>query len=356
MSKTTRERLENLKKKVQEERNKIASGTFQGGSSLDGFTLRPMAFKADHGKDRYLSFAGANRPHNLLSCFNSALYVRNAVSEDALSYFTWDQAIYVRCCAYEKDRSNFIAGGGMNGEIAVFNALGQETAEGIEFDEPKMVFAPEFNSPVSEVAFFDETALVATCSSGEVTVCNVTTGSVEHTFAGHPSDAECCDAERLSKNLFITGACDKRVKVWDRSTISNSALPVEIYDTNDEVTSVRFMPFGSGNSFIVGDEDGFVSLFDQRSHQAIKEMKNGKVSSSVKCLESSTSGRLIFAGTEAGAILVYDTLATVLTPLQVKKDDEGSQNLMRSVTSLATQSGGYALASASLDGITRIWA
>ena len=132
------------------------------------------------------------------------------------------------------------------------------------------------------------------------------------------------------------------MKLWDlRDGMCRQTLVGHISD----VVDCKWM--SNGLNFVTASDDGMVRLFDVRSDQEISQYAYEYPQSGVSCVDTSLSGRVIFAGYDDFNVMLWDTLLGEL--LAVLSEHQGK------VSCLGVDKEGVALCTGSWDNLLKIW-
>ena len=128
-------------------------------------------------------------------------------------------------------------------------------------------------------------------------------------------------------NYFISCSVDGTIKVWDlRMNKKNNKSEITYYFNNiysnnnitinkkdNEINCLRFL---DEYSFVAGNENGKIKMFDIRSQKCLNIYKTPKYKLPIYCIEFSKSGYFMFCATDAqntnnkNNVLIFNTLNT----------------------------------------------
>ena len=92
---------------------------------------------------------------------------------------------------------------------------------------------------------------------------------------------------------FISGSCDKTIKVWDMRS-NNDSCVMNFDNHKKDVNCVEW--FGDGYAFGSGSDDASARLYDTRACRELKKYSHLKIRSGVTSLKFSKSGKYLFTG------------------------------------------------------------
>ena len=112
-----------------------------------------------------------------------------------------------------------------------------------------------------------------------------------------------------------------------------------------DVVDVKWLT--NGCSFVAASDDGIVRLFDIRADQEISQYSYEFPAAGVSSVDTSYSGRIIFAGYDDFNVILWDTLLG--EPLAVLSSHQAK------VSCLGVDKDGVTLCTGSWDSTLKIW-
>jgi len=167
-------------------------------------------------------------------------------------------------------------------------------------------------------------------------------GKLKSQFKGHEGDVMCVDGK---DSMFISGSVDKTIKVWDSRT-SGAGSNLTFRGHEQDVNSVQYFPDGYG--VCSGSEDGTCRLWDIRACRQLNCYTPDKEICGVSSVAFSNTGRMLIAGYDDFAGIVWDTIfGTAVQTLSGHTDK---------LSALSVSPDGKALVTASFDTQIKVWA
>jgi len=333
--------IEQLKKRIIEERNKLCDRTVgQVAESIEpiqGLNIKVRrSLKGHNAKVLCLDWC-LDKRHLVSSSQDGKLIVWDAFSTNKEHAVTMPTT-WVMACAYGPS-GNIVACGGLDNKIAVYPlSLDEDVAT-------KKRTVGTHTSYMSCCLFPGSDNQVLT-GSGDATCAlwDVESGQVLQSFHGHNADVMSIDlAPGPNPNTFVSGACDKMAFVWDMRT-GNYVQYFEGHDS--DINAVKYHP--SGDAIGTGSDDATCRLFDLRADREVAKYTKESILFGVNAVDFSTSGRILFAGYNDYAVNMWDTLKSHRIAMLY-----GHENR---VSSLKISPDGTSIATGSWDYSLKIWA
>jgi guanine nucleotide-binding protein G(I)/G(S)/G(T) subunit beta-1 len=210
------------------------------------------------------------------------------------------QCAWVMTCAYSPS-GGLVAAGGLDNICSVYNLRARE--------QPLRTYRQLHGHTgfISCVRFLNDRQLLTASGDTSCALWDIDSQARLLPFQEHLNDVMAL-AIAPDKNTFATGACDRAAKLWDVRTgrcvqsFTNPAPPAPMYG---DVNAVAWFP--TGHAFAAGSDDGQVRLFDIRAARELCSYV-AEPPAAVTSVAFSNSGRLLFAGYDGTAALVWDTL------------------------------------------------
>jgi guanine nucleotide-binding protein G(I)/G(S)/G(T) subunit beta-1 len=203
--------------------------------------------------------------------------------------------------------------------------------------------------------FQDTNELLSASGDSSCLLWDIGSGLVKNSFRDHTGDVMSVAFNGTDNNVFVSGAADATVKLWDvRMDHANSAL--HTYQAHEsDVHSVTFFP--DGNAVGTASDDGTCALVDLRYHGKLAAYGHSSILCGLSQSEFSVSGRLLFAACDDNNTYVFDTLSgttgTGVRPNEYLHRIEGHRNR---VSCLGVNVDGEALVTGSWDTTLKVWA
>jgi len=183
-------------------------------------------------------------------------------------------------------------------------------------------------------------------SSGDMTCklwdCN--TGADIHTFHDHEGDVMSISVRPDNRNrVFVSGGCDTVAKLWD-TEVKDAVRTFTGHDS--DINTVAFFP--NNNAFVTGSDDASVRLFGLRSSKELQQFTHDKILCGITSIDTSISGRFIFAGYDDFNCYLWDTLSGKQVGCLAGHDNR--------VSTLGVNVEGTALCTGSWDSFLKTWA
>ena len=212
-------------------------------------------------------------------------------------------------------------------------------------------------------------------SSGDSTCIrwDITTAQPISTFTEHTADAMWISLKPGDANVFASSSVDLTTKLWDIRAPDKAIQTFSGSHTSD-INAVEFVP-SNANCLATCGQDNTVKVYDVRAYNEVASFalnktaatNNGNgmgesnavagggeassVNNGFTSLSFSHSGRLVFCGHADGSVYAFDILSTNSGPAY-----QFAQAHERNVSSVAVSPSGDAVATASWDGLIKIWA
>jgi len=197
---------------------------------------------------------------------------------------------------------------------------------------------------LSSCRFLDDATIVTSSGDSTCMVWDIGQRRNKQTFDDHSGDVMSISLHPKGENLFISGSCDTTAKLWDlRVQKSVKTFPGHESDIN----SVAFFP--DGNAFATGSDDTTCRLMDIRACRQLHRYYDSKIVTGVTCVDTSASGRILFAGYDDENCYAWDSLlGQPINRLAGGHD--------KRVSCLGVTKNGKALCTGSWDTLLKIWA
>lgn len=164
-------------------------------------------------------------------------------------------------------------------------------------------------------------------------------------YQDHTNEVLTLDVFQMDGNVFGSGSSDLTFRIWD---VRQKKACFRVFSGNDcGASCIKFMPENI-NTIAVGYEDSSIKLWDLRALGKVGDL-DAQCYDSVKSLQFSKSGRLLFAAYNTNKIKIWDTL---LETSVGEISSENSGNVMRSIS---LSEDGTILLSAGKDGRIQKW-
>uniref|UniRef100_A0A669BQH7 Guanine nucleotide binding protein (G protein), beta 5b n=1 Tax=Oreochromis niloticus TaxID=8128 RepID=A0A669BQH7_ORENI len=184
--------------------------------------------------------------------------------------------------------------------------------------------------------------LLTSSGDGTCALWDVESGQLLQSFHGHTADVLSLDlAPSETGNTFVSGGCDMKANVWDMRSGQN----IQSFESHEsDINCVKYYP--SGDAFASASDDATCRFYDLRADREVAVYQKDSIIFGASTCDFSLSGRLLFAGYNDYTINVWDVLkgtrATILF---------GHENR---VSRVRVSPDGTALGSASWDSTLRV--
>lgn len=170
-----------------------------------------------------------SKPHNFIATSSSRIQIYSSSSNQVnKSFSNFKEKVY--CGSFRND-GNLIVAGRENGSVQVFDVNSRAVLRDFK----------GHTSPVQVTKFMLDNLHVMSGSDDRSVVCwDIATGQDITTFKEHKDYVRCGAPSQRSKDLFVTGAYDHWLKVWDVRS-QGSVLSM---DHGSPVESVQIFPTG----------------------------------------------------------------------------------------------------------------
>jgi len=243
---------------------------------------------------------------------------------------------WVMCCSYSPS-GKLVASGGLDNVCSIYDLEDEES----NLSGKAIKVLTGHDGYLGECQFLSDKQILTSSGDHMCILWDIATGQQITALKDHMGEVDCLSI-LPDKNTFLSGSTDATVKLWDlRDGMCRQTLVGHVSD----VVDCKWMT--NGLNFVTASDDGIVRLFDVRSDQEISQYAYEYRPAGVSCVDSSLSGRIIFAGYDDFNISLWDTLLGEL--LAVLNEHQGK------VSCLGVDKEGVALCSGSWDNLLKIW-
>ncbi|XP_049574666.1 guanine nucleotide-binding protein subunit beta-5b isoform X2 [Syngnathus scovelli] len=333
----------NLKKKLDEERNK-----------LNDVELSKLAEKVETVSSLSIKTRRVLKGHNnKVLCMDWCKDKRRMVSSSQDGkVIVWDAftlnkehamslpCTWVMACAYAPSGCA-VACGGLDNKCCVF-PLSMDPNENPVSKKKSVAMHTNY---VSGCTFTNsDMQLLTSSGDGTCALWDVESGQLLQSFHGHTADILSLDlAPSETGNTFVSGGCDKKANVWDMRSGQN----IQSFENHEsDINCVKYYP--SGDAFASASDDATCRFYDLRADREVAIYQKDSIIFGAATVDFSLSGRLLFAGYNDYTINVWDVLKGNRISTMY-----GHENR---VSRVRLSPDGTALCSASWDNTLRIWA
>ncbi|VDO05811.1 unnamed protein product [Rodentolepis nana] len=332
---------DNLKRKLDEEKNKLNDGeiTFMSEhfDSIPSLNIKVRRILKGH-QGKVLSLAWSlDKRHVVSSSQDGKLFVWDAFLS-AKEYCISMPTTWVMACTFSPSNS-FVACGGLDNKCTIYPLISEE--------DPtlKKKLVATHSSYLSCCLFnLSDHQLLTGSGDSSCILWDVESAQMIESFHGHSGDVMCIDGSPSEcGRVFISGSCDRCANVWDM----RSGQCVQVFQGHEsDINSIRFFP--SGDAFATASDDATIRLFDLRTDRELCVYKKDSVIFGCNAVDFSLSGRLLFGGYNDHSLNIWDALKGKRISIHY-----GHENR---VSSLRTCPDGNAICTGSWDSTLRIWA
>lgn len=204
---------ENLKQKLEEERQKLNDTTLSAVSDrlemIAYLNIKPRRILKGHQAKVLCANWSPDKRHLVSSSQDGKLIIWDAFTTNKEQALTMPTT-WIMSCAYSPS-GNFIATGGLDNKVTVYPVNTEEDASA------KKKTVGTHTSYMSCCTFPRSDQQVLT-GSGDSTsaLWDVESGQLLQSFHGHNGDVMSIDmAPNETGNIFVSGSCDKMTFIWD---------------------------------------------------------------------------------------------------------------------------------------------
>jgi guanine nucleotide-binding protein G(I)/G(S)/G(T) subunit beta-1 len=246
---------------------------------------------------------------------------------------------WVMTCAYSPD-GTMVASGGLDNIVSIYKLPTDK--RGMSGEKPLAELA-QHEGYLSCCRFLDDHNILSSSGDSTCILWDLDRRAPKSVFTEHTQDVMCVSNNGGDPNLFVSGSCDAKSKVWD---IRQKKAVMTFGGHDSDINSVCFLP--DGTAFASGSDDSSCGLFDLRAACQINRYASNKILSGATCVTFSRTGRYLFASYDESSVHTWDTL----TGAQVGQLDGHEER----VAAVHVSPDGQALATASWDTTMKIWA
>uniref|UniRef100_A0A665VTM6 Guanine nucleotide binding protein (G protein), beta 5b n=1 Tax=Echeneis naucrates TaxID=173247 RepID=A0A665VTM6_ECHNA len=329
---------ESLKKKLEEERNKLNDVELHQVAEkievLGALSIKTRRVLKGHG-NKVLCMDWCKDKRRVVS--SSQVYTRDSyLCEHGISLpCTW-----IMACAYAPSGCA-VACGGLDNKCSVI-PLSLDKNENLAAKRKSVAMHTNY---VSGCAFTNsDMQLLTSSGDGTCALWDVESGQLLQSFHGHSADVLSLDiAPSETGNTFVSGGSDKRANVWDMRSGQN----IQSFESHEsDINCVKYYP--SGDAFASASDDATCRFYDLRADREVAIYQKDSIIFGASTVDFSMSGRLLFAGYNDYTINVWDVLKGTRASILF-----GHENR---ISRVRLSPDGTSLASASWDNTLRIWA
>ena len=168
---------------------------------------------------------------------------------------------------------------------------------------------------ISCIKYISNNKLLTASGDGSIALWDINTHSVQSKYIDHMHDVQSVAVcVENNPNLFLSGAIDAKVKLWDirlsskNSQTHNNACVYTFDGHTSDVNCVSWFP--DGNAFITASEDSTCKLYDLKCFKQLNCYKSEEHGNPVKDVDFSVSGRYVFASYDENPFcLIWDTIS-----------------------------------------------
>ena len=306
---------------------------------------------------------GSDSRHLVSASQDGNILYWNAVSSNKLKSIALKSS-YVMSVGLEQTQGNLVACGGLDNLCTVY-----------PLDNPGAAVEMASHDGFLTCCRFLSPEEILT-SSGDSTCIrwDITTSQPISTFTEHTADAMWISLKPGDANVFASSSVDLTTKLWDIRAPDKAIQTFWGAHTSD-INAVEFIP-SNANCLATCGQDNTVKVYDVRAYNEVASfalnnaaaaasnnnnngngmvdgggMESSPANNGFSSLSFSHSGRLVFCGHADGSVYAFDLLSANTGPaFQLAQVHE------RNVSSVAVSPAGDAVASASWDGLIKIWA
>mmetsp|Transcript_16012 Transcript_16012/g.19629 ORF Transcript_16012/g.19629 Transcript_16012/m.19629 type:complete len:366 (+) Transcript_16012:28-1125(+) len=248
------------------------------------------------------------------------------------------KSAWVMTCCFSPS-NNLVSSGGLDNVASIYDV---KDAVGWEVRQP-VAELQSHEGYISSIEFIDDNKILTGSGDSTCILWDLNKNKSETFFTEHGGDVQSISLHN-DKNLFISGAIDRTIKVWDHRNGDDSICTFKGHKT--DVNSVKWFP--NGNSLGSGSDDSSTILWDLRCYRQLNIYEdNENLFSTITEIDFSKSGYYLFCGYDDNP---YCIAWNVLTG----KRDKTLLHTTR-VSTLQMSPDGYSLATGCWDKTLRLW-
>ncbi|KAL3318712.1 guanine nucleotide binding protein (G protein), beta 5 [Cichlidogyrus casuarinus] len=293
--------VENLKKKIDDERIKLMDGDLtamsQGLESLPQLNMKVRRILKGHRSKVLCAAWSADKRHIVSSSQDGKLLVWDGFTSSK-EFAISNPTTWVMTCNFSPSGS-IVACGGLDNKCTLYPILQDEDPL------PKKKLVATHTSYVSCCQFnLSDYQLITGSGDSTCVLWDVESAQIIQSFHGHCGDVMSIDlSPSETGRVFASGGCDNCVNIWDMRT----GLCVQVFQGHEsDVNAVKFFP--SGDAVASGSDDATIRLFDLRADRELCTYKKDSVIFGCNAIDFSLSGRILFGGYSDHVINTWDVL------------------------------------------------
>ncbi|KAL5264702.1 hypothetical protein ACHWQZ_G005695 [Mnemiopsis leidyi] len=327
-----------LKMQLQEKRQNVCDTSLFNEAQ----TAQPVAVKIRRRRDLkghltkvYAMDWCTDARHVLSASQDSRLLVWDTYSGNKIHAIEL-KCSWVMCCSYAPS-GNYVASGGLDNVCSVYDLNDEEG----NLSGKAIKVLTGHDGYLGECQFLSDKQILTSSGDHMCILWDIATGHQITALKDHQGEVDCLSV-LPDNNTFLSGSTDMTVKLWD---LREGMCKQTLVGHQSDVVDCKWL--SNGNNFVTASDDGIVRLFDIRSDQEIAQYSYEYPQAGVSCVDTSLSGRIIFAGYDDFNVILWDTL---LGELVAVLSEHGAK-----VSCLGVDKDGVALCTGSWDNLLKIW-
>jgi guanine nucleotide-binding protein G(I)/G(S)/G(T) subunit beta-1 len=253
---------------------------------------------------------------------------------------------WVMTCAYA-NKSEMVACGGLDNLCSVWTMTAGEGG-GLAVASPNKrnpIELAQHEGYLSCCRFTaDDDGIVTSSGDSTLILWDIATERPRSVFGDHTGDVMSVDLWQDNPNLFVSGSCDAKAKIWDSRAGTNSTMTFQGHES--DINSVAFFP--DGNAFGTGSDDSSCRLYDLRAYKQLNKYSDNGILCGITSIAFSKSGSWLFGGYDDFNCYAWNTITG-----EHETTLNGHDNR---VSCLGVSADGQALCTGSWDTLLKIWA
>jgi guanine nucleotide-binding protein G(I)/G(S)/G(T) subunit beta-1 len=318
------------------------------GTGLSKLNIKMRRILKGHFGKIYAMHWSQDKRHLVSASQDGKLIIWNGFSTNKVHAIPL-RSSWVMTCAYSNG-SELVACGGLDNLCSVYKA-------GVQLDASGGASANNSSKPVAELASHEgylsccrfvggDESIITSSGDSTCILWDISTKLPKAVFHDHDSDVMSVSTLQSDPNMFVSGSCDAKAKLWDARVGSKNSCVKTFQGHESDINSVAFFP--DGNAFGTGSDDSSCRLYDIRAYRQLNKYCEADVLCGITSIAFSGSGAWLFGGYDDFNCYAWNTVTG-----ELEQQLSGHDNR---VSCLGVSSDGEALCTGSWDTLLKIWA
>lgn len=204
---------------------------------------------------------------------------------------------WVMCCSYAPS-GKLVASGGLDNVCSVYDLTDEDSS----LSGRAIRVLSGHDGYLGECQFLSDQQILTSSGDHMCVLWDISTGQQITALKDHEGEVDTI-AVLPDNNTFLSGSTDAMVKMWD---LREGMCKQTLVGHESDVVDIEWL--SNGNNFVTASDDGWVRLFDIRSDQVLTTYGYEEPYAGVSCVDSSMSGRVVFAGYDDFNVIAWDLL------------------------------------------------